>query len=120
EVNWQRSLARAGELVRTTLQQDPEKAQNRVEEAARASLATAGVKLREAARLARQVEGSMVGAPRLSADPVGALRNLQMHDLLCWQAHRSYLDFWAAQTPGPGVPPYYRAAGGVFLDDAAA
>jgi hypothetical protein len=118
EGNWEGSLARAGQRVGEVLNRMPEDAQARTEKAAKADLETAAAELRVAARLARQVEGSLVGPPRLTADPVGQQRRLALHDLLCWQARRAFLDYWAAEKQGFEDRPYFRLAGWAFLRDA--
>jgi hypothetical protein len=117
---WHRSLDRAGEAIGTALNRLPETADELCEQAARADdLEAAGRTLRKAARCARQVEGATVGT-RMKRDPVGDRRRLALHHLLVRQAHRTYLDYWAALKPGPETPPYYRRAGEIFLKDAEA
>ena len=50
-----------------------------------------------------------------SVDPVDENRRLQLHDLLVWQAQRTWLDYWASADP---ANPYYRTAGLVYTGDA--
>jgi hypothetical protein len=115
---WYRSLDRAGEAVGAALNRLPESADELSEQAARAEdLEAAAAAVRKAARYARQVEGAAAG-PRMKHDPVGEQRRLALHGLLVWQAHRTFLDYWAAVKPGPETPPYFRRAGEAFLKDA--
>jgi hypothetical protein len=79
-----------------------------------ADLDAARARLREAARRARHLDGaaaSLLGP----GDPVEENRRVELHDLLCWQAERTFLDHqWSEEGPAP----YYRSAGGVYLTDA--
>jgi hypothetical protein len=116
ETSWPRSLLRAGEFVGKSINRLPEEANLLAEKASHDDLKTAAPELFAAAQAARQVEGSAVGPPRMKSDPVGARRRLLLHDLLCWQARRAYLDFWAERA---GKPFYFQKAGTAFLSDAA-
>jgi hypothetical protein len=116
QTGWWRSLVQAGERIGTALNDMPEKAQALDEHASKADLKEAVADLQKAARLVRQVEGAVVGG-RLTADPVRAQRLLLLHELLCWQAKRTYLDYWAGDSPEPDKF-YYRLAGQAFLHDA--
>src|SRR5262249_27378843 len=113
---WYRSLGRAGERVGAALNRIPEQAQKKTEEASAADLGKAAALLRDAARLDRELAGYMPRPRYHKADRGGERRRPQVHDLLCWQAHRAFLDYWAAEAPGR--PHYYRAAGDVFVKDA--
>jgi hypothetical protein len=112
------ALTRAGEEVGAQLNRVREEADTLTEEAGRLDPAAAANKLRDAARCARQVEGGIVW--RMRTDPVGEQRKLLVHNLLCWQAHRTYLDYWAARPQDARPEPYFRQAGNMFLDDAQA
>jgi hypothetical protein len=77
-------------------------------------LGAARARLREAARWARHLDGaaaSLLG----QADPVEENRRVELHDLLCWQAERTFRDHWWSEE---GPVPYYRSAGNVYLADA--
>ena len=48
--------------------------------------------------------------------PAQLRRKLLLHDFLCWQATRAYLDYWAANKPTPpDDSPYFRLAARYFL-----
>jgi hypothetical protein len=66
-----------------------------------------------AARHARLLDGA--GAAYLATDPVAALRRLQWHDWLCWQARRTLRDHWFYDD---GTNPYYTVAGLAYVQDA--
>src|SRR5262249_11923475 len=51
----------------------------------------------------------------IKPDPVQAFHNLQLHNLLIWQAERCFLDHWYARKP---KEPYYKQAGELYLEDA--
>jgi hypothetical protein len=120
---WSGALRRAGEKIGEALQQFPETSQTETEKALALGLgddksrSEAAGRLGHAARLARLVEGAAVDE-RLSANPVGEERRLLLHNLLCWQAERTRLDFWAALSPSADTPHYYQAAGLAFLREA--
>src|SRR5262249_44375766 len=113
----QRPVGEAGKRVAVELAQRAKKAQQLTDEAAQADLGKARGNLRQAAPLARPVDG-WAGGPRLRGDPVERQRHLLLHDLLCWQAERAYLDHWAADRRAEDGSPYYRLAGLIFLADA--
>jgi Mg-chelatase subunit ChlD len=69
--------------------------------------------LQTAVRSARRLDGA--GAMYLSVDPVAALRRLQWHDWLCWQAQRTLGDHWFYED---GKTPYYPEAGLAYVGDA--
>jgi Mg-chelatase subunit ChlD len=64
------------------------------------------------ARHARRLDAA--GATYLKPDPVAALRRLQWHDWLYWQAQRSLRDHWFYED---GLP-YYTVAGDAYVKDA--
>jgi hypothetical protein len=119
EITWHRHLTIAGEYVGQLLNRLPEDADKLCEEAARAEdLKIAADKLRRAVLAARTVEGAAVET-RLKGDPAGEQRRLNLYYLLCWQAERAYLDWWAELEQNPRKTPYYQRAAGIFLQDAA-
>lgn len=71
--------------------------------------------LEQADRLCRIVPGA--AATLLSNDPPGQYRRLTTAQLLLWQAQRCWLNHWYSENPQ--AMPYYRVAGGVYLEDAA-
>jgi hypothetical protein len=112
-------LGRVGAALGRTLQLLPERVQEVTDRAARETPDEAARSLDEAVHDARRLEGAAVGAPRLTADPVGEQRRVLMHDLLCWQAERTFRDFWAAEKSDEDAEkPYYREAARLFLKDA--
>jgi hypothetical protein len=114
--NWSLSYAEVGKTIGDRINGLPEQADKDVNDAAAAStLNAAEAKLRAAAGEARLVEGAAVLARRLQSKPVDAQRRLLVQELLCWQAQRTYLDYWADDKPGKH---YFQKAGGAFLDDA--
>jgi hypothetical protein len=121
EENWQNALARAGTAVGELLNRLPEEADKKCEEAARQdNLDEAAALLQSAARYARIIEGAAAGT-RMTQNPIDEQRRLKLHDLLCWQAYRTYLDWWAElpeARPAPQMRPYYQRAGMLFLEDA--
>jgi len=69
--------------------------------------------LRDADRLARQLDGATALAT--TARPAPAYRRWLVQDLLLAQVRRSFGDHWFAEDPD--AEPYYRAAGLLYLDD---
>jgi hypothetical protein len=110
---WYLSLDRAGTIVGKVFNRRATEAEEFTKQAAKLGVPEAESKLLAAARDARQVDGGVTD--RLTQDPVGARRKLLLHDLLCWQTERAYLDFWADKKPGEF---YFRRAGRLFLKDA--
>jgi Mg-chelatase subunit ChlD len=85
------------------------------EEGRKLPLPAAADKLRPAAQKARRLDGGAVAAWLADgADPVGEYRAVQLHDLLVWQAQRTYRDYWSSAAGAP----FYRAAGELYLADA--
>jgi hypothetical protein len=117
--SWHRPLQRVGEAYAKAVEDAVKEAQKLTTGAAEVDLKLAGDNLRKAARLARQVDGYLVGEPYLTTSPAEELRKLELHELLCWQARRARLDFWAAE-PGATEPDYFRPAAALFLRDALA
>jgi Mg-chelatase subunit ChlD len=117
EGEWYRSVARAGERIGRFLNELPEMADKQCEEAAgQDNLDKAAALLQSATRYARTIDGA-AARTRMTRNPIDEQRRLNMHHLLCWQAHRTFLDWWAelGQTP---PRPYFQRAGTIFLDDA--
>jgi hypothetical protein len=117
EADWFEPLDRSGSFVGEELNRLPELANEAAEKAAHEPLPAAGEKLHVAARQTRQLGGG-VGEDRLPHDPIGEQRRLLLHDLLCWHAHRTYLDYWADRKQGE--PYYFQTAGRKYLADAGA
>jgi hypothetical protein len=118
EEGGERALLRIGKELAARLVEGARQAQKGVGEASRATdLARAVAQLRQGSRLARQVDGWAVDS-HLQDNPVEQERKLLLHDLLCDQAERAYLDHWAAERPTTDGSPYYRVAGRLFLRDA--
>jgi hypothetical protein len=117
EGTWYRSVTRAGDSIGRFLNELPEMADKECEEAAgQDNLDKAAALLQSATRYARTIDGA-AARTRMTRNPVDEQRRLNMHHLLCWQAHRTFLDWWAelGQTP---QRPYYQRAGESFLEDA--
>lgn len=82
------------------------------------TLADMEQKLTDAAGCARLVEGWAQGTV-LKHNPAAALRDLQLYELLCWQAERTYRDHWAGfPEPTAAREPYYYLAARGYLEDA--
>jgi hypothetical protein len=116
EGEWYRSVDSAGMKVGLVFNRLPKAADELAGQAATAELTKAGTDLLEAARYARQMDGG-AGA-RLQRNPIGDHRSLLLHNLMCWQAERTYLDFWADKDQQRGQPFYFQRAGDIFLKDA--
>ena len=115
---WQHSLTRAGESVGQILNRLPEETDLLCEQAAKADdLNRAAAQLRTALRYAHTLPGAAVGT-RMKRDPAGEMRRLHWHRLLCRQAHRVFLDWWAELRQDEQTPPYFQRAADVFLRDA--
>jgi hypothetical protein len=115
EVDWFGALNRSGDYLGKEINSLPELANQAAEAAAHEPLPAAAIKLSTAARQTRQIGGG-VGEDRLPHDPIGEQRRLLLHDLLCWQAQRTYLDFWADRKQGE--PYYFQTAARKYLTDA--
>jgi hypothetical protein len=115
---WQNSLTRAGEAVGRLLNHLPEEADALCAQAGKSDdLKSAAVKLRMATRCVPMLAGAAIGT-RMKRDPAGELRRLACHRLLCRQAHRTFLDWWAEVQQDEQTAPYYKRAADVFLRDA--
>jgi hypothetical protein len=113
---WSGQLLVAGGHVAAGFTRLGKQASDSAVEGQKLSLDKAAGKLRPAALQARRLDGGAVAAwfdgwP----DPVQENRAIQLHDLLVWQAQRTYRDYWSSEDEGT---PYYRVAGNLFLDDA--
>src|SRR5262249_39654388 len=75
----------------------------------------AATALNTAGSLGHRVSGAG-SASLLTLEPVGEDRKLRLHDLLCWQAERTFNDYLASEDP---KNPYYRAVGLACPRDAA-
>ncbi len=113
---WEQDMNQAGDEVSGRWNRLPALLDGKVAAARKEEPEKALALARAAAALARRLPGSAV--PWLALDPLEEQRRLQLHDLLCRQARRTSLDFWAAESPR--ALPYYRAAGQVFVEDAGA
>jgi len=114
EVQWWRSMQRAGEQIGQRLEQMPDDAEKLALDGRTSDLEVAAGQLRTASSLGHRLGGAAV-LSWLTVDPVGENRRLQVHDLLCWQAERTFADYWAAEDQ---KQPYYRYAGLGFDRDA--
>ena len=80
-------------------------------------------KLRTAEHLARNLPGGATlrtsegAAPEVN--PVQEYRKLLVHDLLLWQARRTYQDHWYSED-GESNRPFYRDTGALYVDAAQA
>lgn len=123
EGQWWRTFDKVGEQVGKQWAEMGREAQQLTLAARQSDLEQSASQLRTAARLARQLNGAMVVTwlkPELSEerlDPVGDRQRLQLHDLFCWQAERTYLDHWSAEDP---KKPFYRDAGLLYVREALA
>lgn len=122
---WQ--ITEIGQMIGDKFNGMPSEANKLTRAASVAELEEAEKNLRKAAGYARRIGGASVdtdiSAPetKMITDPIGDLRRVLIHNLLCWQAHRTYLDYWAAAPQpgsGPAGPHYFRQAGRMFLKDA--
>jgi hypothetical protein len=114
---WYNSAARAGQNIGRFLNRLPEMADQQSEEAAKKeNLEDAAASLKLAAHYARMIEGAALS--RMTWNPIDEQRRLHWHNLLCWQAHRTFLDWWAELEQNPRMPAYFQRAGEIFLKDA--
>jgi hypothetical protein len=113
EGHWWRSLDKVGEEVGRLFNQLTADAEQLTGTGRQDSLEKARPDLQKAALLARKLDGA--AAAGLAVDPVGEYRRLLTHDLLCWQAQRTFLDYWSGEDL---KKPYYRVAGGLYVRDA--
>ncbi len=114
--SWQPLLLAAGDRFANAFQRLADEAATNAEKGRTAALQEAGPLLNRSTQNARRLDGAAVAAwLKLTADPVGELRELQMHNLLTWQAQRTYHDYRASEDPRK---PYYRLAGALYLADA--
>jgi Mg-chelatase subunit ChlD len=109
---WWNALILVGEQVGPSFATMPQEIRKLTEEAGAGDLTKAAEAMIKAERLCRQLDGSAPDVPNAVLD----YRKLNTHRLLLWQGHRTYLDFWAER--GRTATPYYRFAGGRYLDDA--
>jgi hypothetical protein len=115
---WYRSVTRAGESIGRFLNELPEMADRQCDEAAgQDNLDKAAAKLQSATRYARTIDGA-AARTRMTRNPIDEQRRQKMHHLLCWQAHRAFLDWWAELGQTPQMRPYFLRAGENFLEDA--
>jgi hypothetical protein len=70
--------------------------------------------LRQAERLARQLDGAAILATR----PAEGARRWRVQSLLVWLAQRTWLDHWFGEKDKADDKPYYVTAGGAYLTDA--
>jgi hypothetical protein len=112
ETSWWDPFGSAGDSLGEGQRRLAEGARKGSEDARKAILEKAGPLASAAARQARCLDGAALRW--LGTDPVNEERALQLHELLTWQARRSYLDFWASENPNQ---PYFRAAGSLYLED---
>jgi Mg-chelatase subunit ChlD len=116
EPDWLEPIARVGEQFAERWAQLSREVQAQTTKATQTGdLATVRKLLAEAARWARHLDGAAI--PWLGGlDPLNEYRRIQMHDFLCWQAERTYLDYWADEEE-PSRP-YYRFVGENYVADA--
>src|SRR5262249_11917048 len=111
---WPVSVRRIGEEVGLRFQALPERVNRLTEEGRKDKLEDARVKLVEADRLARLLDGP--GAARLKDSPAVHLRLLWTHDRLRGQPGRTSIDHRSADSPPR--QPYYEQAGKRYAGDA--
>jgi hypothetical protein len=114
EVQWWRSLLKAGEQIGQRLTQMPADAERLADEGRQSDLEKASDQLRTAASLSHRL-GAAGAATFLSDNPVVECRRLQTHDLLVDQGERTFQDYFASEE---ARQPYYRAAGLSYVRDA--
>ncbi len=112
---WQNDLDTAGAEIGRGFQALGRNAAEAADKARKAPIAEAAAPLRQAALATRFLDAAEADAWMASADPAAENRRVQLHDLLVWQATRTYRDYWASTDP---ANPYYRAAGLVSTGDA--
>lgn len=113
---WWEAAVQAGDEAALRWRRLPREVRDRLEHSRTVPLDEAARDLHSAERLGRSVDGA--GAAALIVDPAHEARRLRMHDLLLWQAERTRHDHWFAEKET--LLPYYREAGGRYLDDAEA
>ena len=107
-------LAKAEEQVGVRWQHMPVEIMTREETAAKSNLEQAQKDMQLADRLGHLMDSGAVA--QLKRDPVQDYRGLMFLGLLNWQAERTFEDHWFDLDPK--MPPYYQAAGSLFVDDA--
>ncbi len=114
---WHRSVTWAGQSIGRFFNRLPEEADKLCEKAAAQEVKEADKLLRSAVRYARTIVGA-AALTRMTQNPLDEQRRLNLHHLLCWQAHRTFLDWWAELEQTPQKRPYFQRAGAIFLEDA--
>src|SRR5262245_17981512 len=114
EPRWWGPLGQIGAAVDVAYRRMPEAVNRERANALTSDRGPALASLRKADLLARQLNAAAV--PLLAGNPSADLRRLLASDLLVWQGRRFLDDHWFAEAPL--APPYYRAAGSLFADDA--
>ncbi len=112
---WQDDLDTAGDDIGRGFRLLALNAADAADKARKAPIAEAAVPLRQAALATRFLDAGEADVVLAKVDPAAENRRVQLHDLLLWQAERTYRDYWASNDP---ANPYYRAAGLVCTLDA--
>ena len=116
-LNWKEALTQAGDEVARRWNALPAAIDARLAQGRKLDLDGERPLAREAAALARRLSGA--AAVRLGAiDPLEEHRRLQLHDLLCWQAERTSLDFLDRATDDSDPRAYYQTSGLIYVGDA--
>lgn len=114
ETPWQDRFRRAALLAGHLWADLPRAVTDRITAARSAKPDEAAAELVRADRLSRQA----LAAFPLEDNPSRRLRDLQLRELLLWQARRTLLDCSWGEQPEPTATPYYRTVGLRYLDAA--
>jgi hypothetical protein len=111
--DWHSAFSRAGAKIGKCWHTLPARINQLADQQQKETLAQAEAHLHEAAGLCLLLDGA--GAGELGGiNPVVANRAAQLHDLLLWQAQRTYSDHWFDETEKR----YYELAGNLYVHDA--
>lgn len=111
---WRSQAAVVGKAIGSTLQALPGRIDRLTGQALTENLNDAARDSKEAAGLARYLDGA--GAQTLTHDPCAENRAVNLHQLLVWQAQRAFQDHWWSEDQK--AKPYYKLACEAYLHDA--
>jgi hypothetical protein len=117
EEDWSKHLVEAGNDLRVRFLNMTKRIQQLTAESRQVDLDKAAKELREAERLTRQLDGAAAGRLAEIGDPLQQARALRWHDMLLWEAERTFQGHWFAEDPREEHQ-YYQLAGRRYVRDA--